>query len=114
MYPAGLLWSDKHILVNNKVGALFLISGKTLANALQFPIGVYIEDFPMLLVYVHFSLALGCFIVLLVAYHVGKGIRNDVIALLSYSTSKQVDASNSTLEISAVCSFQARPGPQLC
>ena len=111
MYPTGLLWTDNHILVNNKVSALFLISGKVLANALQIPIGIFIEDFPMLLIYVHLSLALGCFVIFVIAYNVGKGIRNDVIALLSYRTSKQVDTSNSTLEVSEVCSPCSFPAP---
>ena len=58
----------------------------------------------MLLVYMHFSLALGCLIIFLAAYHVGKDIRDDAIALLSYGTTNRVD----TLDIAVVSQIQTK------
>ena len=52
----------------------------------------------MLLVYMHFSLALGCLVIFLGAYHVEKDIRDDAITPLSYGTTNRVD----TLDIAVV------------
>ena len=61
-------------------------------------VNIPIVDFPMLLVYMYASLTLGCLVIFLVAYLVGKDIRNDVIAPLSYRTTKQ----SNMLQISVV------------
>ena len=52
----------------------------------------------MLLVYIHFSLALGCLVIFLAAYHVGKDIRDDAIALVSYGNNNTLD----TLDVAAL------------
>ena len=45
----------------------------------------------MLLVYMYVSLALGCIVIFLAAYHVGKDIRDDAIALVSYDITNTLD-----------------------
>ena len=45
----------------------------------------------MLLVYMYASLALGCIVIFLAAYHVGKDIRDDAIALVSYGTTNNLE-----------------------
>ena len=58
----------------------------------------------MLLVYMHFSLALGCLVIFLGAYHVEKDIRDDAIIPLSYGTTDRVD----TLDIAVVSQIQTK------
>ena len=52
----------------------------------------------MLLVYMYASLALGCIVIFLAAYHVGKDIRDDAIALVSYGITHTLD----TLDVAAL------------
>ena len=59
----------------------------------------------MLLVYMYASLALGCIVIFLAAYHVGKDIRDDAIALVSYGITHTLD----TLDVAALSRTKITP-----
>ena len=74
VYATGFLWSEKYIMVTNKIGSAFAIFGMGAPNLFPFLIGSYIEDSPMFLMYAVFAVVLGCTLIFALAALVGRGL----------------------------------------
>ena len=72
MFATGLLWCQKYIVVSNRIGAAFSLSGMAMADLLPALIGELIEQCPMSMIYVNFSVTLGCILLLISAACIGN------------------------------------------
>ena len=87
--PTGVLWSEKYITITPKIGIAFTISGLSLHNVLQAIVGIFIVDYPMLLIYINAFLLPVCLLLFLVATMIGHSLvkdKNEAVALLSNAT----------------------------
>ena len=74
IYATGLLWSEKYIVVTNKIGAAFALFAMAGPDFFPIIVGSYIEDSPMFLMYTVLATILGCTLIFALAALVGRGI----------------------------------------
>ena len=74
IYATGLLWSEKYIVVTNKIGSAFALFAMAGPDIFPIIVGSYIEDSPMFLIYMVLATILGCTLIFALAALVGKGI----------------------------------------
>ena len=74
IYATGLLWSEKYIVVTNKIGSAFALFAMAGPDIFPIIVGSYIEDSPMFLMYTTLATILGCTIIFALAALVGRGI----------------------------------------
>ena len=74
IYPTGLLWSEKYIVVTNKISSAFALFAMAAPNIFPFLIGTYIEESPMFLMYTVLATVLGCTLVFALVALLGRGL----------------------------------------
>ena len=74
IYATGLLWSEKYIVVTNKIGSAFALFAMAGPDIFPIIVGSYIEDSPMFLMYTVLATILGCTLIFALAAIVGRGI----------------------------------------
>ena len=74
IYATGLLWSEKYIVVSNKIGSAFALFAMAGPDFFPIIVGNYIEDSPMFLMYTILATILGCTLIFALAALVGRGI----------------------------------------
>ena len=74
IYATGLLWSEKYIVVTNRIGSAFALFAMAGPDVFPIIVGNYIEDSPMFLMYTTLATILGCMIIFALAALVGRGI----------------------------------------
>ena len=74
IYATGLLWSEKYIVVTEKIGSAFAFSGMVGPHFCPIIVGSYIEGSPMFLMYTVLASVLGCTLIFALAALVGRKI----------------------------------------
>ena len=77
IWATGLLWSKKYIVVTNRIGSAFALSGMMGPNLLPFIVGSCIEDSPIFLMYIVLASVLGCTLIFALAGLVGRSILDE-------------------------------------
>ena len=75
IYATGLLWTEKYIVVTNKIGSAFAYSAVVGPHFLPIFVGSYMEDSPMFLMYTVLVSVLGCTLIFALAALVGRRIQ---------------------------------------
>ena len=89
IYATGLLWSEKYIVVTNKIGSAFALFAMAGPDIFPIIVGSYIEDSPMFLMYTTLATILGCTIIFALAALVGRGILEEKQGTLESQRSSQ-------------------------
>ena len=89
IYATGLLWSEKYIVVTNKIGSAFALFAMAGPDIFPIIVGSYIEDSPMFLMYTTLATILGCTIIFALAALVGRGILEEKQGTLETQRSSQ-------------------------
>ena len=74
IYATGLLWSEKYIVVTNKIGSAFTLFAEAGPNVFPIFVGSFIEETPMFLMYTVLATFLGCTLIFALAALVGRGL----------------------------------------
>ena len=74
IWATGLLWSERYIVVTNKIGSAFAFAGMMGPNIFPIVVGSYIEDSPMFLMYTVLVSVLSCTLIFALAVLVGRSI----------------------------------------
>ena len=77
IWATGLLWSKNYIVVTNRIGSAFALSGMMGPNLLPFIVGSCIEDSPIFLMYIVLASVLGCTLIFALAGLVGRSILDE-------------------------------------
>ena len=74
IFPTGLLWAEKYIVVSNKIGSAFALSGMVGPELFPIMVGSFIESNPMFLMYTILISILCCTLLFTLAALVGRKI----------------------------------------
>ena len=74
IYATGLLWSENYIVVTDKIGLAFTLSGMVGPHFFPIIVGSYIEDSPMFLMNTVLASVLSCTLIFALAALVGRSI----------------------------------------
>ena len=74
IYATGLLWSEDYVVVTDKIGLAFTISGMLGPQLFPIIVGNFIEHNPMLLMNMVLAIVLCCTLIFALAALVGRSI----------------------------------------
>ena len=77
IYATGLLWSEKYIVVTNKIGSAFALFAMAGPDIFPILVGSYIDENPMFLMYTVIATVLGCTLIFALAALVGRGLLDE-------------------------------------